>query len=112
MAPRAGALARRGSRPGRKVELRDRVSPWRKWYSLRAWKDLRWSVLTDAEFTCCRCRYVSSDGRGSDLIADHVKPHRGDAALFWDRDNLQCLCVPCHSRDKQREELEERNAEP
>lgn len=29
---------------------------------------------------------------------DHVKPHRGDQTLFWDRSNWQALCKKCHSR--------------
>lgn len=29
---------------------------------------------------------------------DHRIPHRGDAALMWDRSNWQALCKPCHSR--------------
>lgn len=29
-------------------------------------------------------------------VVDHIKPHRGDKALFWDRDNWQSLCKPCH----------------
>lgn len=28
---------------------------------------------------------------------DHVIPHRGDKALFWDQANWQSLCKPCHS---------------
>ncbi len=28
---------------------------------------------------------------------DHIKPHRGDLALFWDRTNWQPLCNPCHN---------------
>lgn len=29
---------------------------------------------------------------------DHVVPHRGNTALFWDREgNWQALCVQCHS---------------
>ena len=28
---------------------------------------------------------------------DHKKPHKGDARLFWDRDNWQGLCHRCHS---------------
>jgi 5-methylcytosine-specific restriction enzyme A len=27
---------------------------------------------------------------------DHIKPHRGDHQLFWDSDNWQALCKPCH----------------
>lgn len=34
---------------------------------------------------------------------DHVVPHRGDRALFWDRSNWQPLCHRCHSRKTARE---------
>lgn len=38
-------------------------------------------------------------------VVDHIVPHKGDQKLFWDRSNWQPLCVECHNRDKQREEL-------
>lgn len=38
-------------------------------------------------------------------VVDHIRPHRGDQALFWDRTNWQALCAAHHSRDKQREEV-------
>jgi 5-methylcytosine-specific restriction endonuclease McrA len=38
-------------------------------------------------------------------ICDHIIAHKGDEDLFWDADNLQSLCKPCHDRIKQREEL-------
>lgn len=28
---------------------------------------------------------------------DHIKPHRGDQKLFWDRGNWQPLCVHHHN---------------
>jgi len=31
-------------------------------------------------------------------VVDHVKPHKGDRRLFWDRDNWQPLCKRCHDR--------------
>lgn len=31
-------------------------------------------------------------------VVDHVRPHRGDYELFWDRSNWQALCKPCHDR--------------
>lgn len=40
----------------------------------------------------------------SRLVCDHIKPHRGDERLFWDRANLQTLCKPCHDSLKQVEE--------
>lgn len=39
-------------------------------------------------------------------VLDHRIPHRGDQALFWDRDNWQAMCSTHHSRDKQRQEAE------
>ena len=32
------------------------------------------------------------------MVVDHVVPHRGDMALFWDRSNWQTLCKACHDR--------------
>ncbi|WP_431856615.1 HNH endonuclease [Azospirillum sp.] len=37
-------------------------------------------------------------------IADHVEPHRGDEAKFFDPQNTQSLCKSCHDSDKQRAE--------
>lgn len=81
---------------------RDAEQAWRKWYKTARWQKLRWSVLVRDLFTCCRCRRI--EGNTSLLVADHVKPHRGDETMFWDAENLQCLCKPCHDRDKQAEE--------
>lgn len=78
------------------------VAPWRTWYSTARWARLRAQVLREALFTCVRCGHGTADT--SRLVCDHVEPHRGRAALFWDRANLQCLCKPCHDGAKQREE--------
>ncbi len=37
----------------------------------------------------------------SATIVDHVTPHRGDEVLFWDVENWQPLCKPCHDSWKQ-----------
>lgn len=37
-------------------------------------------------------------------IVDHIIPHRGDTALFWDTDNWQPLCKLHHDKVKQAEE--------
>ncbi|MBY9077266.1 HNH endonuclease [Paenibacillus sp. HN-1] len=31
-------------------------------------------------------------------VVDHIVPHKGDPVLFWDENNWQALCTPCHSR--------------
>ena len=37
------------------------------------------------------------------MIADHIEPHKGDEAKFWNN-RLQALCKRCHDSDKQSEE--------
>ncbi len=45
---------------------------------------------------CAECfrhgRFVSA------AVVDHIKPHRGDPGLFWDKNNWQPLCKPWHER--------------
>jgi 5-methylcytosine-specific restriction protein A len=70
----------------------------RKLYTTDRWRRLRAQVLAD-EPLC-----VDSAARGvlePSTTADHITPHRGDVALFWDRGNLQALCHACHSRKTQ-----------
>lgn len=103
LAPKVGWLTKSEAQIDR--ERADR-NEGRAWYKTVAWRRLRWQVLLDALFTCERCKA----GWGHDtaqLVCDHIAPHRGDAALFWDRANLQCLCKACHDGAKQREERRE-----
>lgn len=79
---------------------RAQTQPWRAWYKLARWKQLRWSVLVRDLFACQMCKRVV--GNTSQLVADHKKPHRGSATLFWDESNVQTLCKPCHDGAKQR----------
>lgn len=44
-------------------------------------------------------------------VVDHIEPHRGDQALFWNKANWQALCSAHHSADKQREEAAKRRYE-
>lgn len=100
MGPRIGAVA-----PVDAAEAsrrRDASLAWRAWYKTARWQRLRWQVLVAACFICVRCRRV--EGKTAQLVADHVVPHRGDATLFWDDGNLQCLCKTCHDSAKQAEE--------
>lgn len=81
----------------------DRGEPWRKWYKLKRWHDLRLRVFLRDRYTCqCGCGML--EGNTSLLVADHKKPHRGDERLFWDETNIQTLLKSCHDSEKQRQE--------
>ncbi|WP_232729590.1 HNH endonuclease [Herbaspirillum huttiense] len=48
------------------------------------------------------CRFCSLQrrNRAADIV-DHIEPHRGDEAKFFDPNNLQSLCKSCHDSIKQ-----------
>ena len=55
---------------------------------------------------CIRCK---AKGRlVPATVVDHIKPHRGDAKLFWDETNWQPLCKSCHDHKTM---TEDRNIE-
>ncbi len=83
----------------------DRRSPeaaeYRKLYKTRQWRHLRAGIL-DRAAVCCRCL-----DRGivvAATVVNHIRPHRGDLDLFFDRDNLQAVCKPCHDGPIQKAE--------
>lgn len=60
-----------------------------------AWRKARLGHLRSETL----CRSCFADGFvivGTEV--DHIVPHRGDQALFWDRANWQTLCKSCHSK--------------
>ena len=62
--------------------------------------DTRWQ-RTRAQFLRVHplCAECYRDGRVTAAsVVDHIVPHRGDARLFWDPDNLQPMCKVCHDR--------------
>jgi len=98
LAPRIGWLRDDGSAKPY-GQSRDRSQPWRAWYKTARWQRLRWQVLVRDGFTCRFCNVI--EAQTARLVADHIIAHRGDEALFWNADNLQCLCKACHDSTKQ-----------
>lgn len=44
-------------------------------------------------------RFVKRNGKYVQAtVVDHIKPHRGDNKLFWDKSNWQSLCKSCHDK--------------
>jgi len=65
----------------------------RRWYNTTRWYRLRARVLRECAYQCAGCDQVQLR-----LDVDHITPHRGNAGLFWSRENLQALCPVCHTR--------------
>ena len=65
------------------------------------YKTTRWRKIREAQLLYERsCRRCGSRA----TVCDHLKPHRGDEAAFWDGP-FQSLCATCHSAGKQFEEV-------
>ena len=66
----------------------------------------RWSKAAKgwllAHPLCAQCERQGRVTAGVEV--DHIIPHRGDQDLFWDSENWQSLCKPCHSRKTARED--------
>ncbi len=83
------------SAPGQTREQQRAVDePWRNWYKLKRWLDLRMEVFKRDMFTCFECKRLEGDT--SKLVAHHKIPHKGSPALFWSVANLSTCCKACH----------------
>ena len=74
---------------------RPSTSNWSSMYNNRKWREYSRRYLV-ANTYCVECGAIATD-------VDHIKPHRGDVALFWKENNHQALCHSCHSRKTMRE---------
>lgn len=67
----------------------------RKAYFTARWAKLRKQILARDNHLCQDCLKVGMYRTGNQI--DHIKPARKNPELFWDPDNLQVLCMRCHT---------------
>ncbi|MCX4686775.1 HNH endonuclease [Kitasatospora purpeofusca] len=91
-------------RPGRcsacrrpaQAGARDTAALWRWVYDDERWPLLRDWVFSEEPLCAAGCGAPAT-------VVDHIRPHRGDEALAFDRDNLQAMCKSCHDAKTARE---------
>ncbi|MDB5409296.1 MAG: endonuclease [Rhodospirillales bacterium] len=54
------------------------------------WRSARKAFLARHRF-CIECGEPAT-------VVDHRDPHKGEAAVFWDRSRWQPMCASCHGR--------------
>ena len=86
------------------TQWREGMTTAQRGYGAR-WQRARTFYL-NAHPLCCYCEREKRVSAAS--IVDHIKPHKGDEALFWDSGNWQPLCKPCHDTIKAQEERRHR----
>lgn len=78
---------------------RRREQPYRSWYKLKIWLELRAGQLAREPLCQCEdCRARGPLGRLPADTVDHVIDHKGDWELFRDPGNLQSMHHDCHDR--------------
>ena len=73
-----------------------RNAEFRKRYQCARWKALRKVVMRRDEGACVMCGQMATE-------IDHILRADLHPELFYELDNLQALCKPCHSRKTQAE---------
>ncbi len=101
--PGCAALTRTGWCPRhRPRHQRHQSAAYHGWYDLPLWtRALRPAQLLREPFCrSCALRYPPDDPRHRTraTVVDHIRPFRGDWALFIDPANHQSLCKACHDR--------------
>jgi 5-methylcytosine-specific restriction protein A len=66
------------------------------------WEKARKAYL--AKHPLCVCCLANGIPHGAELV-DHIEPHKGDMARFWDSGNWQGLCRWCHENIKRAVEM-------
>lgn len=81
-------------------------NPLRRLYYTARWRRLRQAVFVRDRYACRKCGAlcIGRHPAPNSPVCDHIRPHRGDEALFWDERNLQTLCKADHDSAKQAEE--------
>ena len=78
------------------LHTKDRESASKRGYNSR-WQKAREAYLK-AHPLCVKCMAKQPAQYVEATVVDHIIPHRGDQKLFWDRNNWQALCKPCHDK--------------
>jgi len=63
----------------------------------------QWRVASKAFLAMPENRYCAVCGKPANAV-DHIKPHKGNHSLFWDKANWRPICISCNSRKAVREE--------
>lgn len=78
-----------------------RASAAKRGYDSR-WRKYR-SDFLQAHPLCAECQRNNRVTLAT--VVDHVIPHKGDKALFWDIRNHEALCTKCHNRKTAKEDM-------
>jgi 5-methylcytosine-specific restriction protein A len=83
----------------RRLDVTRAADPIRKLYKTADWSGVHGTrqMVLRRDPTCCLCKAAASVIVHHVIAArEYIRQHDGDAAYFFDLENLQGLCKPCH----------------
>lgn len=84
-----------GQRPTPRPRI-SRPSPHAALYATPEWKAASKAFRTLYPRCCCTLHQGKPDAPKSECV-DHVTPHHGDPAKFWNRSNWRAMAWRCHA---------------
>ncbi|WP_429940458.1 HNH endonuclease [Enterococcus sp. DIV0240a] len=68
-----------------------------KLYKTNKWRKLREVIISRDYGLCQECKRRGITKRGT--VVHHVIEAREDITKFWDKDNLELVCLACHNKE-------------
>ena len=104
MPPRLGPPRSRLSAQAPAQAKEDPARRSKDWLNTSRWQRLRLKVLERDSYICRQTGVllIGKHPAPDSPVVDHIIPHRGDPALFWDEGNLQSVSKAWHDSTKQR----------
>jgi 5-methylcytosine-specific restriction endonuclease McrA len=103
-APRAVGYSTPAAAERARDKARWQANSLRALYSQKRWRALRLVILDRDLWTCLQTGVLLTGKAPAphSAVVDHIVPHRGSLALFWDPANLQSVSKEYHDTEKQR----------
>jgi len=80
------------------------AAQWRRMYKGARWEKLRQTVKVRDKGLCQPCLRKTPKQITAGTVVHHKEAHKGDPVLFYDADNTELSCAPCHDGPLQSEE--------
>lgn len=82
------------------------AAPWRRWYKLKRWADLKMRVHVRDGFVCSKTGVlcIGKHPAPNSPVAHHDEPHRGDEERFWDETKIVTVSKEWHDSEAQKAE--------
>lgn len=66
-------------------------------YNSQRWRKVRQVIIARDYGLCQECKRRGTIKKG--VVVHHIIEAREDVTKFWDKDNLELVCLACHNKE-------------